>query len=187
MRLCAFVCICVYLCASVCIFCASVCICVQLCASVCSGDAAITCNNSPFFAAMSSPSITIAVQEPRIQPRPRLISATDPILSLISKKINLLTISTTIFCKSHQPCGWHISNLGFQIKGWTVDKKDEISRIFKSGPEFYLWGQNIQTKRVLMRVQSDQSYLADESGLINIQLVKTKPGPDFWLLDPITP
>ena len=116
-HLCTSVCICVRLCASVCIcvhLCVSVCICVRLCASLCSGDAAITCNNSPFFAAMSSPSITIAVQEPRIQPRPRLSSVTDPILSLISKKINLLTIGTTIFCKSH--CGCHISNLGFQIK-----------------------------------------------------------------------
>ena len=143
-HLCAFVCVCVHLCASVrvcvrlcasvCIcvhLCVSVCICVRLCASLCSGDAAITCNNSPFFAAMSSPSITIAVQELRIQPRPRLISTTDPILSHISKKINLSTIGTSIFCKSHQPCGCHRSNLGFQIKGWTVDKKDEIYHFFQ--------------------------------------------------------
>ena len=127
----SFVCVCVHLCASVCICCVFVCVCVHLCAFVCSGDAAITCNNSPFFAAMSSPSITIAVQEPRIQPRPRLISTTDPILSHISKKINLSTIGTSIFCKSHQPCGCHRSNLGFQIKGWTVDKKDEIYHFFQ--------------------------------------------------------
>ena len=150
MRLCAFVCICVHLCASLCIcvrLCAFVCICVHLCAFVCSGDAAITCNNVQFFAAMSSPSITIAVQEPRIQPRPRLISTTVPILSLISKKINLLTIGTTIFCKSYQPCGCHIyPTIVSKSKDRQWTRRTKSPSFFKSGPELYLFGAKYPNK-----------------------------------------